>query len=86
MSLRDGVKHLLFRVVPLLVLSWVAMSLSQNEDLSAEITLAQLLTGVSVGLLSVALYRALIIFWSLSTGRDDDPDLDPRLRDGPESD
>lgn len=86
MSTTDGVKRLLLRVVPVLVLGWMAMSLSQSKDLPAQITLAQLLTGVSVGLVGVALYRALIIFWNLSVGRDDEPDLDPSLRGGPDSD
>lgn len=81
MSLRDGGKHLLLRVVPLLVLSWVVMSLSQNKALTAEITWAQLFTVVSLGLVYLALCRALIVFWRMVFGRDHKPPgLDPILR------
>ena len=86
MSLRDGVKHLLLRVVPLLVLSWVAMSLSQSKGLPAEITWTQLLTVVSLALVYLALCRALIIFWRMIFDRDDEPDLDPSLWGEPTQD
>ena len=86
MSLRDGVKHLLLRVVPLLVLSYLMMMLSQSKGLPTEITWAQLLAVVSLGMAYLALYRAVAIFWRVIFGRDDEPDLDPSLWGEPTQD
>ena len=86
MSLRDGVKQLLLRVVPLLVLSYLVVMLSQSKGLPTEITWTQLLTVVSLGLAYLALCRALIIFWRMVFSRDDEPDLDPSLLGEPTQD